>query len=44
MVINSKNKGKLYKQTMHLLGAPIRSIELDDDQMDSLLEISLGEY
>ena len=44
MVINSKNKGKLYKQTMHLLGAPIRSIELDDEQMDSLLELSLGEY
>ena len=44
MVINSKNKGKLYMQTMHLLGAPIRSIELDDEQMDSLLELSLGEY
>jgi hypothetical protein len=44
MVINSKNKSKIYKQVLHLLGAPIRQIELDDDQMDSLLELSLSEY
>jgi hypothetical protein len=44
MVINSKNREKLYKQLLHLLGAPLRKIELDDEQLDSLLELSLSEY
>lgn len=43
-MIKSKNKDKLYTQALHLLGAPIRNVELDEDQMDSLLELSMSEY
>jgi len=43
-MIKTKNKDKLYTQVLHLLGAPIRNVELDEEQMDSLLSLSMGEY
>ena len=43
-IISEIEKSKLYKRVLHLLGAPLRSVELEDEQMDSLLELSIGDY
>lgn len=44
MRINPAEKQKIYKQAKHRLGAPIRKIQLEDEQMDSLLEIAVEDY
>lgn len=44
MIINPEEKNKLFKQAKHRLGAPIRKIQLEDEQMDSLLEIATEDY
>jgi hypothetical protein len=44
MKINPVEKEKIYKQAKHRLGAPIRKIQLEEEQMDSLLEIALEDY
>jgi hypothetical protein len=43
-VINGEDKEKLYTQVLHLLGLPVRGIELKEEQMDTFLEISISEY
>ena len=43
-VIPEPERSALYKKVRHLLGAPLRSVELEDEQMDTLLEFSIGEY
>ena len=43
-IINEPERSELYKKVRHLLGAPLRSVELDDEQMDTLLEFSIDEY
>ena len=43
-IIPEPERTKLYTRIKHLLGAPLRSIELEDEQMDSLLELSIGDY
>jgi hypothetical protein len=43
-IISPEEREKLYTQVFHLLGMPVRSIELTEEQMDSLLELSLSEY
>ena len=43
-VINEPQRTKLYTRIKHLLGAPIRSIEVEDEMMDSLLELSIQDY
>ena len=43
-VINEPQRTKLYTRVKHLLGAPIRSIEIEDEMMDSLLELSIQDY
>jgi len=43
-IINESDRDKLYTQVRHLLGAPLRSVELEDEQMDTLLEFSIDEY
>jgi len=43
-VINSTDRERLFTQVLHLLGAPVRGIELTEEQMDSLLELSMAEY
>ena len=43
-VINEPDKTKLYTQVRHILGAPLRSVELEEEQMDTLLEFSIDEY
>lgn len=43
-IIAEPERSELYKKVRHLLGAPLRSVELDDEQMDTLLEFSIDEY
>ena len=44
IIIQEPERSKLYKRIRHLLGAPLRSVELDEEQMDSLLELSIQDY
>lgn len=44
MRISSEDREKIFKQVRHRLGAPIRKIQLEDEQMDSLLEIATEDY
>ena len=39
-----KEKEKLFKQVKTALGAPIRKVELTDDQLCDLLELAIGDY
>ena len=43
-VIPEPERSSLYKKIRHILGAPLRSVELDDEQMDTLLEFSIDDY
>ena len=43
-IISTTDKEKLYTQVFHLLGMPVRGIELTEEQMDTFLELSLSEY
>ena len=40
-IIPEPERSKLYTQIRHLLGAPLRSVELEDEQMDTLLEFAI---
>ena len=43
-IISEPERSKLYTRIKHLLGAPLRSVEIEDEMMDSLLELSIGDY
>ena len=43
-VIPEPERSQIYKRIKHLLGAPLRSVELEDEMMDSLMELSIGDY
>ena len=43
-IISEPKRSDLYRKVRHLLGAPLRSVELDDEQMDTLLEFSIDDY
>jgi len=43
-IITQKEKEKLYTQVLHLLGMPVRGVELTEEQMDTFLELAIGEY
>lgn len=43
-VISQSEKEKLYTQVLHLLGMPVRGVELTEEQMDTFLELSISEY
>lgn len=43
-IIEEPYKSELYRRLRHLLGAPLRSVELEDEQLDSLLELSIDDY
>jgi len=43
-VISNPEKEKLYTQVFHLLGMPVRGIELTEEQMDTFMELSISEY
>jgi len=42
--IPEPERGKLYEKVRHLLGAPLRSVEIEDEMMDSLMEFSVQDY
>ncbi len=43
-VISQPEKEKLYSQVFHLLGMPVRGVELTEEQMDTFIELSISEY
>lgn len=43
-IITDTEKDKLYTQIFHLLGMPVRGVELTEEQMDSFLELSINDY
>jgi hypothetical protein len=43
-IISEPERSNLYQKIRHLLGAPLRSVELEDEQMDTLLEFSIDDY
>ena len=43
-IISEPHRSELYRKVRHILGAPVRSVELDDEQMDTLLEFSIDDY
>lgn len=43
-IISQPDREKLYTQVFHLLGMPVRGIELTEEQMDTFMELSLSEY
>jgi hypothetical protein len=43
-IINEPERSKFYQKVRHLLGAPLRSVELEDEMMDTLLEYSIDDY
>ena len=43
-IITEPERSKLYKRIRNLLGAPLRGVELEDEMMDSLLELSIQDY
>lgn len=44
LVINDAEKAKLFRQVKHRLGAPMRKIELEEETMCTLLEISIEDH
>lgn len=44
IIIAEPFRSQLYTKVRHVLGAPLRSIELEDEQMDSILDFSIGDY
>ena len=43
MVLSEEVK-KLFQLTRHLLGAPTRKVQLEDEQLCDLLDVALGDY
>jgi hypothetical protein len=44
LIINDAEKAKIFRQVKHRLGAPMRKIELEDENMCTLLEISIEDH
>jgi hypothetical protein len=42
--IPEPERSRIYTRIKHQLGAPLRSVELEDEMMDSLMELSIGDY
>lgn len=42
--IKEEERVRLYTKILHRLGAPVRAVELEREQLDSLLEISVEDY
>jgi hypothetical protein len=43
-IIQEPERSKLYRRIRNLLGAPVRGVEIEDEQMDSLMELAVGDY
>jgi hypothetical protein len=44
MRISPTEREKIYRQAKHRLGEPIRKVQLEDEALDSLLEIATEDY
>jgi hypothetical protein len=44
LIINTSEKQKIFRQVKHRLGAPIRKVELEDEMMETLLEIAVEDH
>ena len=44
MSVSTTEREKLFRQFRHSMGAPIRQIELEDEQLCTLLEIAIEDY
>jgi hypothetical protein len=44
MAVSNSEKEKLFERFRHTMGAPIRNIELTDEQLCTLLEIAIEDY
>jgi hypothetical protein len=42
--IPEPERSRIYTRIKHQLGAPLRSVELEDEMLDSLMELSIGDY
>ena len=40
-IITPEKRDKLFTQVKHLLGAPLRGVELEDEMLDTALELSI---
>jgi len=43
-IINPSEREKLFSQVLHVLGMPVRGIELREEQLDTFLDLSISEY
>ena len=43
-IITPQEREKLFTQVLHLLGMPVRGVELTEEQLDTFLSLSLSEY
>ena len=43
-VISAIEKEKLFTQVLHLLGMPVRGVELTEEQMDTFVELAINDY
>jgi hypothetical protein len=43
-LIPEPERSRIYTRIKHQLGAPLRSVELEDEMMDSLMELAIGDY
>lgn len=43
-LINQTEKEKLFTQILHILGMPVRGVELTEEQLDTFLDLSISEY
>ena len=44
LTIDPAKREKLFTQLKHMLGAPLRGVELEDEMMDTALELSILDY
>ena len=42
--ITTAERTSLFRKTRHRLGAPVRKVELTDEQLDTLLTIAVEDY
>lgn len=43
-IITQSEKEKLFTQVLHVLGLPVRGVELAEEQLSTFLELSMSEY
>jgi hypothetical protein len=43
-VIPEPERSRIYTRLKHQLGAPLRSVELENEMLDSLMELSIEDY